>query len=289
MNAGERHAAKGRRHQVLGGRRVALVSEQPRQDQPLARDVAPREVLARIGLGVAAVHRLAHRLGERPPFGDGRQHVAERPADAPLDPEHAVAALDELAVRVEDRQAGARPSPRTGCGVPWPRPSREGAAWLSADPASGFLLARTRSKPVAERRAQQVPRLLGGHVHEHRARDRVARDVGEGRRRGRRPSRPRDLRSSPASLPFARRKRRRAREPLRVEDVPRAVEEADDADAAPSRSCAPSWSARARPTRPKPRSTTSLRGRLVGAAAADLGELEGVVDPARRLRRRPWP
>ena len=72
--------------------------------------------------------------------------------------------------------------------------------------------------------------------------------------------------------------------PARVEHVARAVEQPDDAHAAALRRTAIA-STSARPTRPKPSSTTSVCGASGGAAAADLVELERGVDPPRGLRR----
>ena len=55
-----------RRHQVVGGRGRAPVAHHPRENQPLAGGIAPRQVVSRIGFGVTTLDRFAHRLRERP-------------------------------------------------------------------------------------------------------------------------------------------------------------------------------------------------------------------------------
>src|SRR3989442_8174664 len=66
-----------------------------------------RSVLARVRLGVTLRDGAAQRLGETLPATQLAEQVAQRPGRATLDPVHAVARLDELVVRVDDREPGA--------------------------------------------------------------------------------------------------------------------------------------------------------------------------------------
>ena len=74
-----------------------------------------------------------------------------------------------------------------------------------------------------------------------------------------------------------------AREAARVEDVARAVERGPRCGTGRRPAPAAIWSASARPTRPKPSSTTSVRGAAGGRPPPIFDELEGGVDAARRL------
>src|SRR3989442_13649007 len=66
-----------------------------------------RAVRARVRLGVTLRDAAAQRLGETLPATQLAEQVAQRPGRATLDPVHAVARLDELVVRVDDREPGA--------------------------------------------------------------------------------------------------------------------------------------------------------------------------------------
>ena len=76
------------------------------------------------------------------------QHEAERAREAALDLEDAVARLDQLAVGVEDRQPGARRSPRCSRRRPALAASAASASLSARGPESGRLLASTTSIPA---------------------------------------------------------------------------------------------------------------------------------------------
>src|SRR5262249_35244084 len=82
---------------------LAGEAEQAPEDQRLAPDVGARQVVARIGLGVALGHRLAQRRREWLAAPDLGEQEAERAREAALDLDHLVARLGELAVRIQDR------------------------------------------------------------------------------------------------------------------------------------------------------------------------------------------
>ena len=77
---GERQAARRAGHQRLDHARPELAgkAEQAPEDQRLAPDVHAGQVVARIGLGVAALHRVAERRRERAALAHLVEQEAER-------------------------------------------------------------------------------------------------------------------------------------------------------------------------------------------------------------------
>ena len=79
---------------------------------------APGQVVARIRLGVPALHGLAHRLPRTAcPADTADTTYISVPLTRAFDAQHAIAGLDELVEGVDDRQAGA-----DGRFVPQPSP-----------------------------------------------------------------------------------------------------------------------------------------------------------------------
>ena len=77
------------------------------QDHGLARDVHARQVVARVGLGIAARLRLAHDLGERALAVEHIEQIRERAGENAADAADLVAGLDEVLERLDHRQARA--------------------------------------------------------------------------------------------------------------------------------------------------------------------------------------
>ena len=248
---------------------------------PLRSASAPERSSRGIGLGVAQPHRLEHGRREGRARLERREHEAERSADAALDAPHAVAALDQLAERVDHGQARAHrrlvaqsPAGR-GRGAQQATVRRGGAG-------ERLLVGEHQVEALLDGREQQVAGLLGREVHEHRPRHRVRRDLVErlARRRPPAPQLARAGRLCPCPPPASAGARARCRAGRTRSPSGRAPRRCGSV---PSRE-RPAIVASARPTRPKPSSTTSVR-RLAGTAAADLGELELRVDAARGLAR----
>src|SRR6202000_1503500 len=77
------------------------------QDQCLAGHVRSRQVVARIGLRVAELPRLAYGIGEAARVFERRSEKAARTAETAEDRLDAVAGFAQLRQGVENRQSGA--------------------------------------------------------------------------------------------------------------------------------------------------------------------------------------
>ena len=93
-----------------------------------------------------------------------------------------------------------------------------------------LLVGEDQVEALGQGRQQQVTGLIGGHVYEDGARDRMARDVRE-RLVGSRGPAPERRQENARVFPLGQAEQPRAREPARVEDVARPIQEAHDADA----------------------------------------------------------
>jgi hypothetical protein len=124
----------------------------------LARHVAPVEVVARVGLGVAEPLRLGHRLADAPAVRDLLEDVADRARDHRLDGDHAVAARDEVVEGPDDGKPGAH-----GGLV------EELHAQVALDPLEGAVDGKGARDPLLVRRHHVDPRAQqafvgGGHL-----------------------------------------------------------------------------------------------------------------------------
>ena len=128
---------------------AAREAEQPPEDECLPRHVHAREVLARIGLRVAAAHRLAHRRREGPSGAHLAQQESQRAGQASIDAVDAVTRLEQLPGGVDDRQPGAHGRLEQQAPSTRARRGEERVAHPARRSVSGRLLASTTSMPVS--------------------------------------------------------------------------------------------------------------------------------------------
>ncbi len=248
--------------------------------RPLRRRIAAREVVAGIGLGVAARHGLAHRVGERAPGRNRGEHEPEGSAHAAFDAEHAVATLHELQEGVDDRQPGPHRRLVADATAALLRHVEQPTVAV-AGAGEGLLVREHEVEAVAEGGVQEVARLLGGHVHHHRPRDRVIGDEGEGRRRRGALAAERREHRAPVLAP-GQTQQSCARDAFGLEHVARAVEQAHEAHR--RRAVVRGELVGEGPAHPAEAEQDHVGARGLGRApAADLRKLEGRVDAPRGL------
>ncbi len=176
----QRHAARLLRHQRLDrhGIDAAGEAEQAAEDECLARHVHARQVLARVGLGVAAAHRLAHGGGERASRPDLAQQEAQRAREAPVDAPDPVARFEQLPRGVDDRQPGAHGGLEQQASAMRARRGQQGIG-VGAAIGERPLVGQHDVHAGLEHVAEDHRRVVRRHVHHHRARQRMLRDEGE--------------------------------------------------------------------------------------------------------------